>query len=89
MNTVMESFIKTHKFLDSSVRSKDDSLRQIYFTNYRYIRGVSEHLQTSRMACFVDIFNGSHSSTIFSKHSILDISQGSEYASDFYTIYLC
>ena len=41
------------------------------------------------MACFVDIFNGSHSSTIFSKRSILDVSQGPEYASDFYTIYLC
>ena len=85
---VMESFIKTHKLLNSLVRSTDTSLRHIYFTSYN-IRGVSEHFQTSRKVCLVDIFNGSHSPTILSKQVILDVSQSSEYASDFYTIYLC
>ena len=46
------------------------------------IRDVSEPYQTSKMKCFAEIVENKNSLNILAKHSILDVWQGSEYASD-------
>ena len=47
-----------------------------------YSMAYSEPYQTSKMECFAKIVNTFQALTIFAKGSILDIWQGSEYASD-------
>ena len=42
-----------------------------------------EPCETSKMAYFAKIVNSFQPLTIFTKHSILDVSQGSEYSSDY------
>ena len=46
------------------------------------IRDVSEPCQTSKMKCFAEIVGNKNSLNILAKHSILDVWQGSKYASD-------
>ena len=46
------------------------------------LRGASEPCQTSKMECFVKIFNGFYSLTFVAKQPILDVWQDSAYTFD-------
>ena len=47
----------------------------------RWFKAYSEHCQTSKMERFENIIEGFEPLTVFAKRSILDVWQGSEYAS--------
>ena len=57
------------------------SLLEPWQSNLSNPEAYSKPCQTSKMECFAKIVNGSKLKNYFVKHSILDISQGSEYAS--------
>ena len=48
-----------------------------------WLETYPEPFETSKMECFAKIVNEFYTLTVFTKRSILDIWQGSEYASDF------
>ena len=57
------------------------SLLELWQNNLSNPETYSEHWQTSKMECFAKIVNSWKLLTFFVKHAILDVWQGSEYAS--------
>ena len=53
-----------------------------YLKKISHTQSYSEPYQTSKMEHFAKIVNGWKPFTTFAKHSILDVSQGSEYATN-------
>ena len=70
--------ITLDRFLeDSKVASKDSNRKNPY-----QLDTFSELSQTSKMEHFAKLVNGIQPLTIFTKRSILDVSQGYDYTSD-------
>ena len=50
---------------------------------------IQKHIQTSKVACLTKKVIDFQPLTIFAKHSTLDVSQGSEYASGLLKLFCC
>ena len=70
--------ITLDRFLEDSKVASNDSNRKNPYESDTF----SELSQTSKMELFAKLISGIQPLTIFTKHSILDVSQGYDYTSD-------